>query len=86
MNIVLIFMTLVAVKLPLIVVGVWLYRVIHDVPEPEISDDGGDFVKAEFDAGPRRRGPHGGVPALGAEARRGDPGHVPSEPKPPVRA
>lgn len=68
-------MTLVAVKLPLIVVGWWLYKVIHDVPEPEISSDGGDFVKAEFEPGPRRRGPHGGGPSVSAEARRGDHGH-----------
>lgn len=79
-------MTLIAVKLPLIVVGIWLYRVIHDVPEPDISNDGGDFVKAEFEPGPRKRGPHGRGPALGAEARRGDKGHAPAEPKPPVRA
>lgn len=79
-------MTLIAIKLPLIVVGIWLYRVIHDVPAPEIENDGGDFSRADFEPGPRRRGPHGGAPTLTTEARRGEKTHAPAQPKTAVRA
>lgn len=68
-------MLLVAVKLPLIAVGWFIYKVIHDVPEAEISSDGGDFTKATFDPGPRTRGPHNGGPAAAVTPRRGDKGH-----------
>ncbi len=71
-----------AVKLPVLCCCWFIYRAIHDVPEPEIRGEGGDFVRAEFEQGPRRRGPHGSGPALSAE-RRKDKGH--DESKPPRR-
>lgn len=64
-----------AIKLPLLLTSYYLYRIIHDVPDPEIENDGGDFVRAEFEQGPRNRGPHGRPPALAASVRRADPGH-----------
>lgn len=73
MNVFLILMLVLAVKLPLAIVGWVLYRAINDAPAPEIQRDEGDFVRAAFDPGPRTRGPHGG-PAV-AVARRGDKGH-----------
>lgn len=73
-----------AVKLPLVWCCWYIYKAIHDVPEPEIEGRGGDFVKAEFDPGPRRRGPHGQVPAIGLTPRRGDKGHNDAAPKPHV--
>lgn len=66
---------LLAVKLPLVIVGWLLYRVIHDVPEPEVDRGDSDFVRADFDPGPRTRGPHGGGPAVALTARRGASGH-----------
>lgn len=71
----LIFLIIVGVKLPLIAVGWVIYRAINDVPEPEIETDGGDFARAAFDQGPRRRGPHGNAPADAIALRRGDKGH-----------
>lgn len=62
---------LVLVKTPILCFSWYLYRVIKDVPAPEIENDGGDFLKAEFDQGPRNRGPHGGPGVLKAAARRG---------------
>jgi hypothetical protein len=81
-----IFMVVVAVKLPVLWCIWYIFKAIHDVPAPEIERDGGDFVKAEFEPGPRKRGPHGGEPVIGAQARRGDRGHDVVEPKPIVRA
>jgi hypothetical protein len=81
-----IFMVVVAVKLPVLWCVWYVFKVIHDVPEPEVEREGGDFVKAEFDPGPRKRGPHGGAPVLTAQSRRGDKGHDVVEPKPQVRA
>ncbi len=63
-----------AVKLPVLYCCWYIYRAIHDVPEPEIRGEGGDFVRAEFEQGPRRRGPHPNGPA-GSAARRKDKGH-----------
>lgn len=79
MTLILVLAILAAVKLPLLLCGWYLYKTIHDVPEPEIEADGGEFVKAAFDTGPRHRGPHGGGPAVGAQARRGDKGHSDAE-------
>jgi hypothetical protein len=64
-----------AFKVPILLSCWYIYRIIHDVPQPEIESDGGEFVKAEFGQGPRRRGPHGGPPAHSASVRRADPGH-----------
>ncbi len=69
------FAIVIAIKLPLLISGYYLYRIIHDVPEPEFRGDGDDFVKAEFSPGPRRRGPGGPSSAVALSPRRGDPGH-----------
>lgn len=66
---------LLVIKLPLLISGIYLYRIIHDVPEPEFKGDGGDLVKAGFVPGPRRRGPEGPLMQTAASPRRGDPGH-----------
>jgi hypothetical protein len=76
----------IAIKLPVIAACWYIYKTIHDVPEPEIENDGGDFVRVDFEAGPRKRGPHGGDPVLTESARRGDKGHKESEPKPLVHS
>jgi hypothetical protein len=68
-------LVVIAVKLPLVWCCWYIYKTIHDVPEPEIDRSGGDFVKADFEPGPRVRGPHGGSPSLTEKARRGDKGH-----------
>lgn len=73
-----------AIKLPLLVVGGFLYRVIHDVPEPDLTNDDGDFVRATYGQGPRRRGPHGGGLPASAAIRRGDAGHEAAERLPAV--
>lgn len=77
MNLLLIFAIILAIKLPLLACCFYLYRIIHDVPEVEIENDGGEFVKVAFDQGPRQRGPHGQPPAHAVALRRGDKGHVP---------
>lgn len=60
---------LVAVKIPIVACGWYLYRKIHDVPEPEIERrGGGEFAAVAFDPGPRRRGPSG-APAVTARRR-----------------
>lgn len=76
MELLLIFAIILAIKLPLLCSGLYLYRIIHDVPEPEIDRDGGDFVRAGYDQGPRHRGPHGDLPAHSAAVRRGNKGHL----------
>lgn len=80
----LIFLMILAIKLPLFVVGGFLYRVIHDVPKPDLANDDGDFVRAEYGPGPRSRGPHGGGLAAGATLRRGNVGHEDAEQRPAV--
>ena len=77
-------MVVMVVKLPLVWCCWYIYKAIHDVPAPEIEGRGGDFVKAGFEPGPRRRGPHGGEPAISVQARRGDKGHDEIAPKPHV--
>jgi hypothetical protein len=85
-NLFFIFMIVVAVKLPVVWCVWYVFKVIHDVPEPEIDREGGDYVRAEFEPGPRIRGPHGGEPVIAAQSRRGDKGHDVLEPKPRVLA
>lgn len=77
MTLLLVFAIILAIKLPLLACSWYLYRIIHDVPEIEIENDGGEFVRAEFGQGPRHRGPHGQPPANAVALRRGDKGHVP---------
>jgi hypothetical protein len=68
---------IVAVKLPIIACGWYLYRKIHDVPEPEIERrSGGEFAEIAFDPGPRRRGPSG-APVV--TARRRETSHPQSQ-------
>lgn len=86
MDILLIALVALAVKLPLMWCAWHIYRAIHDVPAPEIERGGGEFVRAQFDSGPRSRGPHGGGPGSAVAARRGDKGHDDSAAKPRVRA
>jgi len=82
----LLFIALVAlvIKLPVIWCCWFIYKAIHDVPVPELDQDGGDFVKADFEPGPRRRGPHDSDPAIALRPRRGDRGHDESAPRPRV--
>lgn len=75
MNLLLIAAIVLVVKVPILCSCWYLYRIIHDVPEPELEADGDDLVRASFDQGPRRRGPHGGPPALSATARRNKATH-----------
>lgn len=77
MNFLLVFAIILAIKLPLLACSWYLYRIIHDVPDVEIENDGGEFVKVAFDQGPRHRGPHGQPPAHAVALRRGDKGHAP---------
>lgn len=86
MDLLYILLVVVAVKLPVVFCFWYIFKVIHDVPEPEVERGGEDFVIADFDPGPRKRGPHGGEPAVAAQSRRGDKGHDVAEPKPLVRA
>lgn len=82
MNFLLFTAIILAIKVPILCSCWYLYRIIHDVPEPEIENDGGEFVRMEFDQGPRRRGPHGGLPGLSVADRRSETAHerqAPSE-------
>jgi hypothetical protein len=83
-NLFFIFMIVVAVKLPVAWCIWYIFKTIHDVPEPEIERGGGEFVRADFEPGPRRRGPHDGGSGIGLTPRRGDKGHDESAPKPHV--
>jgi hypothetical protein len=47
-------------KIPILGACWYLYRIIHDVPQPEIESEGDEFARARFEPGPRKRGPHGG--------------------------
>jgi len=69
------FLIVVAVKLPVAWCVWYIFKIIHDVPEPEIERGGGDFVRADFEQGPRLRGPHGGEPLVSGQSRRKDAGH-----------
>lgn len=86
MDLIVIAVVAVLIKLPVIAACWYIFKTIHDVPDPEIENDGGDFVKVDFEAGPRRRGPHGGNPVLSESARRGDMRHKESVPKPVVHS
>jgi hypothetical protein len=83
-NVLFIFMVVVAVKLPVLWCVWYIFKTIHDVPAPEIERGGGDFVRAEFEPGPRVRGPHGGEPLVSGNHRRGDKGHDEIAPYPNV--
>jgi hypothetical protein len=74
-NLLLIVAIVLAVKVPILCSCWYLYRIIHDVPEPELEADGDDLVRAKFGQGPRSRGPHGGLPGLTASARRDQVAH-----------
>lgn len=75
MDLFFIFMVVVAVKLPVVWCVWYIFKIIHDVPAPEIERGGGEFVRADFEAGPRVRGPHGGEPLISGQSRRRDKGH-----------
>jgi hypothetical protein len=81
-NVLIIALVALAIKLPLIWCCWYIYKAIHDVPEPEVERGGGDFVKADFEPGPRVRGPHGGEPMVSGQQRRKDKGHDEDAPKP----
>jgi hypothetical protein len=83
-NLFFIFMVVVAVKLPVVWCVWYIFKTIHDVPAPEIERNGGDFVRADFEAGPRVRGPHGGEPMVSGQQRRRDKGHDEAAPWPNV--
>lgn len=72
------------IKLPLVWCCWYIFKTIHDVPAPEIDRNGGDFVRADFEAGPRVRGPHGGEPLISGQQRRRDKGHDETTPTPRV--
>lgn len=63
------------IKIPMVVCCWYIYRAIHDVPEVEIEDDGGEFDRRLYEPGPRNRGPHGTGPGKSRRIRRGDKGH-----------
>jgi hypothetical protein len=70
-----------AIKVPII----WyIHKTINDVPVPELDDDGREFVKADYEPGPRVRGPHDNGSEFTVPPRRGDKGHDESAPKPQV--
>ncbi|MBJ7459864.1 MAG: hypothetical protein JHD02_11785 [Thermoleophilaceae bacterium] len=84
MNLLYIFLVAFVIKLPVLWCGWYIYKAIHDVPLPELDGRDGDFVRADFEPGPRQRGPHGGPPAVSIRQRRGDKGHDESTPAPRV--
>lgn len=64
----------VILKLPVIGLCYFIYRVANDVPEPVLgNDDGGSSVV--YAQGPRLRGPKDGRPSLARRARRANAGH-----------
>ena len=64
----------VVLKLPVIGLCMFIYRVVHDTPDQMLGDDdGGGGVR--FEQGPRVRGPRDGRPPFKRGPRRGDVGH-----------
>jgi hypothetical protein len=63
------------IKLPVIACCFYIYKAIHDVPMPDLGEDGGEFIRANFTPGPRKRGPHGGPDTAKRLLRRGNKGH-----------
>lgn len=61
-------------KIPVVWLCWFVYKVASDQPEQTIGDgEGGDGVR--FDPGPRKRGPNDGRSPWQRTPRRGDSGH-----------
>lgn len=65
----------VGLKIPLVIIGWMIWRIIKDVPEQVVSDgEYGSTVRTGLDS--RTRGPRGGSDIVGGYGqRRGDVGH-----------
>lgn len=64
----------VALKLPVICIGLIIYRVVNDTPDQVVDEnEGGSGVT--FNQGPRKRGPDDDRTLRVRQSRRGDSGH-----------
>jgi hypothetical protein len=64
----------IVLKIPVVAMCVFIYRVVNDTPDQVIGDDeGGSGVR--FEQGPRVRGPQDGRTPFKRGPRRGNYGH-----------
>lgn len=57
-------------KVPVVFLAVWLWRLVREMPQPEIQGGrGGEPARIVYDQGPRGRGPHDKGPKPGTALR-----------------
>jgi hypothetical protein len=58
-------------KVPVVFLTIWLWRLVREMPQPEIKGGpGGEPARVIYDQGPRGRGPHDGGPKPGTALRK----------------
>lgn len=57
-------------KVPVVILAVWLWRLVREMPQPEIKGGpGGDPARVVYGQGPRGRDPHDKGPRPGSALR-----------------
>lgn len=57
-------------KVPVVFLTIWLWRLVREMPQPELKGGpGGEPARVVYDQGPRGRGPHDSGPRPGATLR-----------------